>query len=1055
MSTRSTSSNLFSLLKDPESLIRRRNLHEPSSLFDFEEDMNNNHNNHGQPPVGPPPPQNNNGPPPVFPPSMVTKLRNKVTKFRQEPHKSLFEEWERYKLSIDRCPNHNMLAGGTFMQKTSKECYDLIKNMTAHHNHWDNSATRDETSRTTLDETSRTISSATTTESPEVIRQLDMLNKNFQEMMKQMQPAKAVDMKCETCGGTRSYTECPPSMATLKRPLMLLRINETNMRAVQNQITTMKNDFETSMAKRQNELKNMMSSFLQIQMQKPSGSGSLPSNTIANPRGELKAITTRSGVAYDGPTIPPTPSLFPKEVERKTEATKDKVQNKSLGSTVYVQPSVVQIPILELDIALKPKPSIPYPSRLNDQKLREKTNTVLIKKLSKKLGDPGRFLIPCDFQGLESCMALDNLGASINLMPLTSTRMTLELATWTYAYPTGIAEDVFVQVGKFTFPADFVVVDYDLDPHVPFILERPFLRTARALVDVYKEELILRDDDEQLIFYVDSISKHPHKHGNKSINMINFIDITCEDRFPEVLKFKKSNHPSSGTTIPFSDSSPSLTPFETSDYLFEEFANELVLYDLVPPGKEDNNLDFEADLREIEFLLNQDPSTESNIKTIDPILEKFTDETDLDYLPPPREEDDDLLTLNLITMNGKSFFVEDHIVESNDLLPRLLDHDSTLSEESYESSENASLCLFSFENEDKGLEVAFRKSACFVRNEDVVDLLTGDRSSNLYTIALNKVASNSSTCLLAKAFSSQSWLWHQRLSHLNFATINNLVKNNLVQGLPKMKFEKDHLCSACEQRKIHRKHHKSKTAFASNKPPYLLHMDLCGPMRVQSINGKRYVLVVVDDYSRTPQQNGVVERSNRTLVEAAGTMLTFANLQSFLWAEAIATACFTQNRSIIHKRFDKTPYELINKRKPNIKFFRVFGCRCYLLNDYEDVGKLMAKVDIGVFVGYSKESAAFRIYNKRTRKLHESVNVNFDEISEMASKQFGLEPGLSNLNETGKSSNRSVSKVDEALKNDLEDLFQDFYDEYFDSSKIMKSSTTNVETPIIEKVFLE
>nr|GFA62447.1 retrovirus-related Pol polyprotein from transposon TNT 1-94 [Tanacetum cinerariifolium] len=302
---------------------------------------------------------------------------------------------------------------------------------------------------------------------------------------------------------------------------------------------------------------------------------------------------------------------------------------------------------------------------------------------------------------------------------------------------------------------------------------------------------------------------------------------------------------------------------------------------------------------------------------------------------------------------------------------------------------------------DKGLEVAFRKSTCFVQNEDGVDLHTGDRSSNFYTTALNEVASNSSTCLLVKA-SSQSWLWHQRLSYLNFAIINNLVNNNLVQGLPKMKFQKEHLCSACEQGKIHRKHHKSKTAFASNKPLYLLYMDLFGLMRVQSINGKRYVLVVVDDYSRytwafflhskdeasevtisfikktqvnlqlqvqrvqtdngtefknktlaklfdevcitqqfsaarTPQQNGVVERRNRTLVEAARTMLTFANLPSFLWAEAIATACFTQNRSIIHKHFYKTPYELINKRKPNIKFFRVFGCRCYLLNDYEDV----------------------------------------------------------------------------------------------------------------------
>nr|GFA44552.1 hypothetical protein [Tanacetum cinerariifolium] len=275
----------------------------------------------------------------------------------------------------------------------------------------------------------------------------------------------------------------------------------------------------------------------------------------------------------------------------------------------------------------------------------------------------------------------------------------------------------------------------------------------------------------------------------------------------------------------------------------------------------------------------------------------------------------------------------------------------------------------------------------------------------------------------------EKFLGTVRFGNNDFAVIAGY--GDVVIGLTKMKFEKDHLCSAFEQGKIYRKLHKSKTAFASNKPLYLLHMDLCGPMRVQSINGKRYVLVVVDDYSRTSQQNGVVEKRNRTLVEAARTILTFANLPSFLWAEAIATACFTQNRSIIHKRFDKTPYELINKRKPNIKFFRVFRCLCYLLNDYEDVGKLKAKGDIRVFVGYSKESAAFRIYNKQTH------------------------PGLSNLNKTGKSSKRSVSQVDEASKKDLEDLFQDFYDEYFDSSKIMKSSTTNVETPIIEEVFHE
>ncbi|GJR55900.1 hypothetical protein Tco_1406421 [Tanacetum coccineum] len=228
-----------------------------------------------------------------------------------------------------------------------------------------------------------------------------------------------------------------------------------------------------------------------------SSSGSVPSNTVANPRGDVKAITTRSGVAYDGPTIPPIPSPLPKEVERETEARKDKVKNTSLGSTTHVQPSVVQDPIPEPEVALKPKPkpSIPYPLSLNDQKLHEKANNqilkflqifqrlhfdisftdalfhmpkfastfksllsnkeklfelantplnencsaVLLKKLPEKLGDPGKFLLPCDFLELDECLALADLNASINLMPLslwkqlslsklTSTRMTLELA---------------------------------------------------------------------------------------------------------------------------------------------------------------------------------------------------------------------------------------------------------------------------------------------------------------------------------------------------------------------------------------------------------------------------------------------------------------------------------------------------------------------------------------------------------------------------------------------------------------------------------------------------
>nr|GEW88560.1 integrase, catalytic region, zinc finger, CCHC-type, peptidase aspartic, catalytic [Tanacetum cinerariifolium] len=211
---------------------------------------------------------------------------------------------------------------------------------------------------------------------------------------------------------------------------------------------------------------------------------------------------------------------------------------------------------------------------------------------------------------------------------------------------------------------------------------------------------------------------------------------------------------------------------------------------------------------------------------------------------------------------------------------------------------------------------------------------------------------------------------------------------------------------------------------------HLLHMDLRGPMRIASINGKQYVLVIVDDYSRytwvpflrskdeapenhvlkeyfdtvgishqmssvqTPQQNGVVERRNQMLVEAARTTLIFSRTQFFLWAEAIGTACFTQNRSIIHRRFNKTPYELINGRKPDISFLHVFGALCYPKNDHEDIGKLGARCDIGFFIGYSADSCAYRIYNRSTKKIMETMNVLFDELSAMAFEQRSSKPRI-------------------------------------------------------------
>nr|GEU31066.1 putative reverse transcriptase domain-containing protein [Tanacetum cinerariifolium] len=291
-------------------------------------------------------------------------------------------------------------------------------------------------------------------------------------------------------------------------------------------------------------------------------------------------------------------------------------------------------------------------------------------------------------------------------------------------------------------------------------------------------------------------------------------------------------------------------------------------------------------------------------------------------------------------------------------------------------------------------------------SESQSDCSKGDK---YVLITLWNLQSNGFQILL---FLSQSWLWHQHLFHLNFDTINDLAKNDLVSGLPKFKYHKEHLCPSCEQGKIKRASHPPKPVPNSRQMLHLLHMDLCGPMRIVSINGKRidndteFKNQALKEYFdsvgishqmssvRTPQQNGVVERRNRTLVEAARTMLIFSHASLFLWAKAIATACFTQNRSIIHRRFNKTPYELINRRKPDILVLHVFDALCYPKNDCEDIGKLGAKGDISFFIGYSADSCAYIVYNRRTKKIMETMNVSFDELSAMDFEQRSSKPGL-------------------------------------------------------------
>ncbi|GJT68371.1 retrovirus-related pol polyprotein from transposon TNT 1-94 [Tanacetum coccineum] len=351
---------------------------------------------------------------------------------------------------------------------------------------------------------------------------------------------------------------------------------------------------------------------------------------------------------------------------------------------------------------------------------------------------------------------------------------------------------------------------------------------------------------------------------------------------------------------------------------------------------------------------------------------------------------------------------------------------------------------------DADLEVAFRKSTCFVRDLQGNDLLTGNRGSDLYTISLQETTSSTPICFMAKASPTQAWLWHRRLSHLNFDYITLLSKKDIVTGLPKLKYVKDQLCSSCEMSKAKRSSFKSKAVPSSKGRLNLLHMDLCGPMRVASINGKKYILVIVDDYSRytwtlflrskdetpevlkdfltmiqrnlqaqvisvrtdrgteflnktlhayfkeegiehqtstprTPKQNGIVERRNHTLVEAARTMLLASKLPLSFWAEAVATACYTQNRSIIISSHGKMAYHIINDRKPSIKHLHIFGCICYITRDGENLDKMKEKGDPCVMVGYSTQSKGYRVYNKRTRLIVKSIHIKFDEIKEMMS----------------------------------------------------------------------
>ncbi|GKA11220.1 reverse transcriptase domain-containing protein [Tanacetum coccineum] len=515
----------------------------------------------------------------------------------------------------------NSAAGGNFLDKMPRECLKIIE-----------SKSKVRQSRNKAVVAKMSTSSSTQAVSSDVAELKDMVRALILDRKNQTPasaPVKAVEQSCVTCGGGHSYQNCPATNS------------------------------------------NMYHDNIQEYVSQAAAAN------FNNPKEDLKGITTRSGVTIQGP----------KAINHDTEVTKDTMPPANNGSTEDVQPPVVQIqtrnpnpePNVAPVVTPVPKASIPFPSRRNDERRKEKANdqiekfyeifrdlsfeisftdalmlmpkfattlktlignkeklselartplnencsAVILNKLPKKLGDPGRFLIPCEFTGITTCNALADLGASINLMPysvwkslslsdLTPTCMTLELADRSITEPIGIAEDVFVNVGKFQFPADFVVVDFEPDPRVPLILGRCFLKTSHALIDVYEGEITLRVGKEAITFNLDQTSKYTADYNHMTVNKIDVIDMACDEYSQEVLGF--SNVIASGNPTPYfepivSTASPNLTPFGDSDFLlFEEADSFLALEDDPTSSEVDPTYqDPEGDILILEAILNSEP----------------------------------------------------------------------------------------------------------------------------------------------------------------------------------------------------------------------------------------------------------------------------------------------------------------------------------------------------------------------------------------------------------------------------------------------------------------
>nr|GEU69242.1 reverse transcriptase domain-containing protein [Tanacetum cinerariifolium] len=601
-----------------------------------------------------------------FPPSKTTNLRNEITNFQQRFDESFNEACDRFNDLLRACPRHgfselhqlytfynalnskdqdslNSAAGGNFLDKMPRECLAIIESKSkVRYSHSKPVVAKVSTN------TSTSSISLDVAELKDIVKAL-LLDKKSQNQT----PAtmKAVEESCVTCGAYQA--PAPQTQGVSKEDfLAYVKANDAVMRNMQTQCQNMQNKLTN--------LTELITKFVNSNSASTSSSGTLPSNIIANPRSDLKAITNRSvnspisePVAYPvsslrpnlRPSIPYSSRMQDQKLRDKANDQREKFFQifKDLNFNISFADALILMP--------KFSPSIKglltnkdKPCELARTPLNEHCLAVFLKKLPEKLGDPGKFLIPCDFTGKAECLALVDLGASINLMPLsvwnklslpdlTPTCMTLELADRLISHPVGVAEDV--KVGSFHFPADFVVIDFDADPRVPLILRRSFLKTRRALIVVFEGELTLRVGKEAITFNLDQTSRYSANYSDMMAKRIDVIDMACEEYSQKVLGF--SDVISSGNPTPYYDpivstTSPTLTPFGNSDFLLEEVDAFLAIEDDPTSLEVDQSyLDPERDILLLEAFLNDDPSSPS------PTQGNYLPEVELKDLPPHLE----------------------------------------------------------------------------------------------------------------------------------------------------------------------------------------------------------------------------------------------------------------------------------------------------------------------------------------------------------------------------------------------------------------------------------